>query len=234
MKRRNAGFSLIELMIAITLVAAISAGLLTAMRNGLLTMERTQQRLQDARRAMGIQDLVRRQIGAAMPVLSLCDRDGLQLQSPIFRGNNNNLLLVSSESTTQGARGTPRVLLYRVAPNRDNTVRLEVVEMPFSGPGSTASMCDPAMTVIRDPGPSVKPIVLYERLASCRFRYRNLSFDTLLGRDPWEDLWSFPYLPYAVMVEMRPALDADTRMPIGPITIPLHISREFEVMYVDE
>jgi hypothetical protein len=144
------------------------------------------------------------------------------------------MLLVSSESTTQGARGTPRILFYRVAPNDDNTVRLEVVELPFTGPSSTATLCDPAPAVIRQPSSSTKPIVLYERLASCRFRYRNLSFDTLLSRDPWADLWIFPYLPYAVRIEMQPAPNSDTRMPIGPITIPLHISRESEAMYADE
>ena len=63
MKRSSqAGFSLIELIIAITLVAAISAGLLSAMRNGLLTLQRTQARLEDARRAMGVQGLLRRHL----------------------------------------------------------------------------------------------------------------------------------------------------------------------------
>ena len=233
-RRARAGFSLIELMIAITLVAAISAGLLTAMRNGLLTMQRTQQRLEDARRAMGLQDLVRRQIGAAMPVRGMCSRDQGSFQVPIFRGNSTALLMISSESTTEGARGAPRILFYRVQQNSDQTVRLEVLELPFTGANSTAPYCDPVPTVIRQPSANVKPIVIYERLASCRFRYRNVSFDTLLSRDPWGDVWMFPYLPFAVRIEMKPAPGADTRMPLTNITVPLHIVRSFEETYADE
>ncbi|MFM2125787.1 MAG: hypothetical protein RL328_2238 [Acidobacteriota bacterium] len=230
----QAGFSLIELIIAITLVAAISAGLLSAMRNGLLTMQRTQTRLEEARRAMGIQALLRREIGGAMPVRGLCDRGGATALTPIFRGNDAAMLLVTTESSTEGARGNPRILFYQVAPNPDATVRLEMVELPFSGPWSTAPACDPALTVVNPPRTETKPVVLYPRLASCRFRYRNLNFDTLLPRDPWLDVWVFPYLPYAIQVEMTPVPDEAGSMPVGIVTVPLHLSRLVGEPYADE
>src|SRR5580658_10432185 len=52
-RRAQKGFTLIELMISITLVAAISAGMLMAMRAALLTLEKVDARLQSNRRVMG-------------------------------------------------------------------------------------------------------------------------------------------------------------------------------------
>ena len=47
-----------ELMISITLVAAIATGMLMAMRGGLLSLDRTQTRLDENRRALGIQRIL--------------------------------------------------------------------------------------------------------------------------------------------------------------------------------
>jgi len=61
-----------ELMISITLVAAIATGMLMAMRGGLLSLDRTQRRLEENRRALGIQRILALQLGGAMPVRSGC------------------------------------------------------------------------------------------------------------------------------------------------------------------
>ena len=229
--KRQAGFTLIELMISITLVAAISAGLLTTMRNGLLTLERTQQRLEENRRALGIQDLIRRQIGGAMPVKGSCGADEQIASRDIFRGNSSALLLVSNESMAEGSRGYPRIALYRVAPNANGTVRLEVFEQLFSGPASTAPWCEIDPTILHAPvGP---PFVLLDNLANCRFIFRNVDQNTQFGRE-WMDLWVQPLLPYAVRIEMEAAPGSTVRMPIGSITIPLHVFRTPGEFYSDE
>jgi general secretion pathway protein J len=227
----QSGFTLIELLIAITLVAAISAGLLTTMRNALLTMQRTQQRLEENRRALGIQDLIRRQIGGAMPVKGQCGPAEGAYTGEIFRGNSKALLLVTNESMTEGSRGYPRIVLYRVMPNPNGTVRLEMFEELFSGPGSTASFCAPDPKLLNPP--PVAPLVLFDQLAYCRFLYQNLNINTLLGREPAED-WQQPILPYAVRIDLAPAPDREIRMPVGSITIPLRISRSPDVRYENE
>lgn len=230
-RRAQSGFTLIELIIAITLVAAISAALLTTMRNALMTMERTQTRLEEARRAAGLQDLVRRQIGAVMPVRGVCGGTNANLLSPVFRGNAARLLLVSSDSLAGGSRGTPSVLLYAVQPNPDGTVRLEVTETPFSGPLSTAPLCAAALSGL--PVANVAPVVVYARLAFCRFLYRRMNPDTYVGQGPWLVDWTLPALPYAVRVEMAAAPGGEARMPVGPITVPLRIARLPGVQYGD-
>ena len=65
-KQRQAGVTLIELMIAITLVAAISTGMLMAMRTSLITLEKVDARLQSNRRVMGAEQILARQIGGLM------------------------------------------------------------------------------------------------------------------------------------------------------------------------
>lgn len=221
--KRQAGFTLLELMIAITLVAAISAGLLTSLRNGLMTLQRTQQRLQENRMALGIQDLIRRQIAGAMPVKGQC---GTEVSSPaieIFRGNAGAMLLVSNESMTEGSRGYPRVALYQVRGNANGTLRLELVETLFSGPASTAPFCEADPRVVHAP-PQAAPFILLDNLAFCRIRYQNINLNTLFGREPAED-WQQPILPYAIRIDMAPAPGSASRMPVGNITVPLRISR---------
>src|ERR1700730_664640 len=97
MKQR--GFTLIELMISITLVAALATGMLMAMRASLLSMEKINSRLQFNRREMG--RVLTRQIGGVMPVLSDCGTGRI----PIFLGTSDSLRLVTSYSMQEGARG---------------------------------------------------------------------------------------------------------------------------------
>jgi len=200
--RRQSGFTLIELMIAITLVAAISAGLLTTMRNALLTMERTQTRLEENRKALGIQDLIRRQIGGLMPVRGYCGSGAQPVLRDIFQGSSSAMLLVTNESMTEGSRGSPRVAFYQVQPNADGTVRLEVSEQLFSGQASTAQFCEPDPRVFHAPG-GTKPFVLLNKLAFCRFVFRDLNQSTLFGRD-WLGTWMLPFPP-AMMRRVLPS-----------------------------
>src|SRR5690349_4538961 len=106
-----------ELMISITLVAAIATGMLMAMRGGLLSLDRTQARLEENRRALGIQRILTLQLGGAIPVRSGC---GGALASPFaFRGTATALQMVSTYSITEGARGAPHIVEYQVAPDED-------------------------------------------------------------------------------------------------------------------
>lgn len=233
MKRRaQSGFSLIELLIAITLVAAISAGLLTSMRNALMTMQRTQQRLDENRRALGIQDLIRRQIAGAMPVTGRCGPGDATSSYEIFRGNATALLLVSNESMAEGARGYPRIAFYQVSPNPNGTVRLQLTEQVFSGPVSTAPFCEPNPKILHAPS-NASSQVLLDQLAYCRFRFQHLNLNTLFGREPAED-WDQPVFPYAVRIDLAPAPGSDLRLPLTSIIVPLRISRSPGERYENE
>src|SRR5437879_3113672 len=133
--RHQAGVTLIELMIAITLVAALSTGMLMAMRTGLLTLDKTDARLQSDRRVMGVERILSRQLGGVMPVISPC------APPSFFRGTSGFLRLVSTYSMTGGARGIPQVLRFQVIPGDGGGVRLIVDEQPYVGPASLVPFC---------------------------------------------------------------------------------------------
>jgi len=109
--RSERGVTLLELMIAITLVAGLSTGMLMAMRTSLLTYEKTAKRLESNRRFVKTQQMLSDQISAVMPVQGACLGDaGQTLGIPSFlSGSENTLRLVSSYSIAEGSRGYPQL-----------------------------------------------------------------------------------------------------------------------------
>ena len=216
------GFTLMELIIAITLVAAIATGMLMAMRGGLLTMNRTQTRLEDNRRALGIQRILSMQLAGAIPVRTGCR--GGQLSPFAFRGSISALQMVSTYSVTEGSRGYPHVVEYQVAPEPNGTFRLIIHERPYSGPGTTSEFCSENLSVQG----SAPPFVAAVGLAYCRFSYHQVNPDTEFRGGGWVNDWSEPDLPSAVRIEMLPAAPDATRLPVLSVTASLPVNRHFE------
>jgi prepilin-type N-terminal cleavage/methylation domain-containing protein len=226
------GFTLMELIIGIALMGALSAGMLMSMRNGLLTMERANARIDENRRAMGALSLIRRQVGGVIPARGLCPGQG---NAPVefFHGDGATMVLVSSESIAQGARGYPQIARYQFRSNLDGTVRLEVIEQPFGGPYSTLPYCQPGQAGLQIQNGMPVPVVLYDRLASGRFVYYWAEPFTRVTQG-WLASWTLPYMPEAVRIEMALAANSTSRLPLMNITVPLRISREPGAQYKDE
>jgi prepilin-type N-terminal cleavage/methylation domain-containing protein len=217
--RQQAGVTLIELLIALTLVAALSAGMLMAMRTSLLTLEKTESRLQSNRRVMGVENILVRQLGGVMPMAGPC--------APFFRGTDESLRLVSNYSLSQGARGLPQILEFRVAPAEGGGVRLIVDEHIYSGPASLLPFCASAGAEINKDS-----FVLGDHLAYCRISYRESVPDSVVsGR--WLSAWGRDNLPAAVRVEMAPLIPDPAKLPVVSVTVPIHITRDVRGQYVD-
>jgi hypothetical protein len=209
-----------ELMIAITLVAAIATGMLMAMRGGLLSLGRIQTRLDENRRALGIQRILTLQLEGAMPVRNGC---GGQLSPFAFRGTSTALQMVSTYSIAEGARGYPRIVEYQVAPDDNGTVKLIVYERVYT-PGSMAEFCSDSVLLQGSP----QPLVAAAHLAYCRISYHQLNPDTRFQGGGWVDAWTTPNLPSAVRIEMAPAAPDPARLPVVAVTAPLHTNRFFD------
>jgi prepilin-type N-terminal cleavage/methylation domain-containing protein len=218
------GVTLIELMVVITLVAAISTGLLMAMRIALNTLEKTQGRLEENRRAMGIQQLIARQIGGVMPVMAQCD--GLRAA---FNGTPDMLHLVTTYSLEEGARGSPRVVEFRALRNSGGGVRLVMNERIYFGPASATPAC-PGNVFPQGPEGGV---VLAENLAYCRFVYHE-AIPEAVDAGNWVPGWNRPMLPSAVRIEMAPQEFNPSRLPMATLHIPIHVNREIPASYVDQ
>ena len=211
-----------ELMVSITLVAAIATGMLMAMRGGLLSLGRTQTRLDENRRALGIQRILAMQLGGAMPARTGCG--GGQTSPFAFRGTATALQMVSTYSSTDGARGAPRIVEYQVAPDEGGTVKLIVYERLYAGPGSTGAFCGQGIALQGSP----QPFVAATHLAYCRFSYFQMNPDTLFRGGGWVDSWGDPNLPSAVHIEMAPATADSNRLPAVSATAPQFTSRFFD------
>jgi len=222
---RQKGFTLIELMISITLVAALSTGMMLAMRTSLLSLEKVNSRLQFNRRVMGMERVLTRQIGGVMPVVSDCG----EARIPIFNGTPDSLRLVSSYSMAEGARGYPQFDEFQIVKG-EGGVRLIVTEHLYTGPSSTSPFCG---------GPPISPAqgsslsyVLADRLASCSFSYREQIPDQPLS-SKWLPSWDRGDLPAAVKIEMTPLDSSAALLPVMNVTVPIRITRQVRTRYED-
>jgi prepilin-type N-terminal cleavage/methylation domain-containing protein len=219
------GFTLIELMISVTLVAAISTGMLMAIRTSLITLQKTDDRLQSNRRVMSVEQILSRELGGVMPVM--CGTGGT---TAAFNGNPQTLHLVSSYSMLEGARGYPRILELQVLPAEGGTFRLIVNEFLYSGPMSTMPFCAGGSFLPAQATPH--SFVLADRLAYCHFSYQQRNQDTMMG-ETWLPVWNQTNLPAAVRVDMAPLIPDPARLPLVPVTVPVHINRDVNVQYAD-
>lgn len=241
MNRR--GVTLLELLVAITLLSVLTGGVLLAMRVGFNAMHLTNDRLLDSRRVLSVQRILEQQIAGLMPVLADCLPAPGQppLRRPFFQGEPQSMRFVSSYSLGEAARGYPRILEFQVMPAEDGRgVRLVVNEHFYTGPFSAGRFClgaapDPAtgLPVTRfhpiQTGPG--SFVLADRLAYCRFLYRENLPPPVLER--WTPLWIRPAWPHAVRIELAPLEPDPGRPPLVSITAPVRVNRVPFESYAD-
>jgi len=223
------GVTLVELLIAVTLVALLSMGMLFAMRTGLGALSSTSARLNDNRRVMSVQRILESQIAGMMPVPANCGGKVI-----FFQGTAETLRFITSYSMDGGSRGYPKVVEMQVIPGEGAGVRLVVNEYLYTGP-------DAAMPICANAGPGKflpvqvgnQSLVLADKLAFCRFVFR----DILVSRRPpgWLPLWSNPGLfPTGIRIEMTPLSVDPSRVPLETVTVPIHLTRQVPAPYFDE
>ena len=177
-QKRNAGMTLMELLVAMTLLSLLAVGMLFAFRIGLSAMNTTGNRLISNRRVLGVEKIIEAQIAGFIPAKADC-RPGPEAppqRLPFFQGEPQTMRFVSTYSLQEAARGYPRILEFQVTPGENGQgVRLIVNEHLYSGPLSTGRFCGGmrGTTVLFFPvqiGPA--SFVLADKLAHCRFLYR--------------------------------------------------------------
>jgi len=246
--RSERGVTLLELMIAITLVAGLSTGMLMAMRTSLLTYEKTAKRLESNRRFVKTQQMLSDQISAVMPVQGACLGDaGQTIGIPSFlSGTEDMLRLVSSYSIAEGSRGYPQIVEYRVIAEQRGSVRLVATERPYTGPQSTVPYCGNAppppvsayefgaqQPVAQGGAQSGASYVLAEHLAYCRFSYHEPYDQNRFIETPWLPVWDKPLLPAGVRIEMRPVVPDAGGLSVLGVTVPIQVNRDPRLIYVD-
>ena len=244
--RAQRGVTLLEMLIAITLVAGLSTGMLMAMRTSLLTYQKTAGKLESNRRFVKAQQILSSQIGAVIPVSGICPAaEGPGIAVPSFlSGSADGLRFISSYSIAEGARGYPQIIEYRVLSGDRGSVRLVATEHPYTGPQSTIPFCagtalsaspfelGGANQASAKPTPETS-YVLADHLAYCRFSYHEPYDQNTFLETSWLPLWDRPMLPAGVRLEMQPGAPERGGLSALGMTIPIQVNRDPAVVYDD-
>jgi general secretion pathway protein J len=234
-RKQEAGFTLMELLIAMTLMSLLSVGIVMSLRIGLSAMNKADSKLMANRRAVSVERILEEQVTSVMPVTADCQprAEAPPTRITFFQGEAQSMRLASTYSLQQGARGVPMILEYHVIPGENGQgVRLVVNEHWYTGPRGAGLFCagmgaDPLTGA---PAPLFLPIqigagsfVLADKLAYCRFSYRELLPPPQTDR--WVVRWVKPVLPSAVRFEMAPLIPDSSRLEPVTLTIPVRVTR---------
>lgn len=230
------GVTLIELVIAVSLVALLSLGMLFAMRVGLTAMDRSKATLMANRRVVSVQRILESQVANIIPVPALCGGGGQAPSSKIsfFQGEVQTMRFVSSFSLHEGDRGLPHILEFQVIGGENGAgVRLVVNERIYSGPLSAGAFC---VGVQPGAAPIFSPVevgalsfVLADKIAYCRFSFKEHQPPN--GQGQWIARWSKPYFPVGIRVEMAPLDPSVGHLQLLTLTMPVRVNRDPMVRY---
>jgi prepilin-type N-terminal cleavage/methylation domain-containing protein len=244
-RRNEAGVTLIELMVAVTLFSLLSVGMVMAMQVGLAAYSKTETKLMDNRRVAGAQRIVQQELEGMVPAFVLCGAGagGGGTRAVLFQGAPDSLWMVSTFSLQQGWRGQPQILQLFVIPGEESGVRLVVNEIPYTGARGAGQYCagtfTPPNTISRlaqmiPTRAGAQTFVLADKLAFCRFSY--YTPPGLFNNDPptWQPTWAAKGWPLAVRIEMAPESTDPSRLQPIAVTAPLHIRRDPDKVYTDD
>ena len=238
------GVTLIEVVVAVTLLSLLSLGILYAMRVGLSAFSKTDARLMDDRRVAGAQTILLEELEGMMPVVTPCGAgESAGPRVAFFDAQPQSMRLVSTFSLQEGWRGQPQILEFMVIPGQENRgVRLVVNETPYGGIPSVAPLCtglapDPvsglAIPSFAPASPGPKSFVLADKLAYCRFSYLVTANEPDERMPLWNSSATRMGWPFAIRVEMRPLEPDPSRLQPITVTAPIHLYRSPGIPYVD-
>lgn len=241
--RRQAGVTLLEVLVAVTMLSLLSVGMFLAMRVGLSAFARTNTRLMENRRVAGSQRVLEQELENLLPALAGCGAAANVPggRTPMFQGGPDTLTMVSAFSLQEASRGRPQVLQFLVAPSDNGGLRLLVNEIPYGGALSMGSMCigttpvpETGAEIAQFPRPSQGPnsFVLADRLAYCRFKY--LTPSPKPGEPgAWLPSWTGKGWPSGIRIEMAPSEPSAAQLQPVTVTAPVYLTRNPEVQYAD-
>lgn len=247
----EAGTTLIEVLVAVSLLSLLTVAMAFALRIGISAYQKTSAKLMEDRRVAGAQKILEEELEGIVPAVGPCGPKAIPNAQPdgnwfaFFQATPAVMRLVSTFSLQQAWRGAPHILEIFTIPRDDGPgVRLVVNEVPYYGPIAAGRLCtqialDPTSGI---PLPQFLPVtagpqsfVLADKLAFCRFNY--LWTNPKPNETDKLPVWSPTPLnaewPIAVRVEMAPLTpDPSTLQPLT-VTAKLHLHLSHTIPYGD-
>lgn len=196
-RRHAGGFTLMEVLLATTLLAAGLALAFGVLRAAAATVERGEALAERNERMRSVSDFLRRRIGSMQGIVFAVDpQSGQSLR---FEGDAHSMRFVADLPDYLG-RGGPHLHELQVRDSRQGRA-LDIDFRLVQGAQATPAT--------RPPEP------LADGLVAVEFAYRNLDETGKLG--PWESQWTTPEgLPLLVRVRLRDARGAWPDMVVAP------------------
>lgn len=218
----QAGLTLIEILVAVTLLALLSAGMIGALSMSAGSWSQARERLTLDRRIATANQLLYAQFAAVTPVLMQPRAITGAPPAPFFHGEPQQMRFVSSYSLESGPRGGLVIVELNVQQTKDGQ-RLVLTQSPYRGPLSTGRY---ATGVDRD-GPNglrilfspVQPrsdsLIVADQLETCTFEYQREPRGPADSAE-WLPAWGDPnQLPAAVRVLLSPAKEEPRLQPVS-------------------
>jgi general secretion pathway protein J len=184
--RANAGFTLIEILVATTLLAAAMTLAFATLRAATAATTRGEEKAQRNERMRAVEGFLRRRIASALPVAyEQDDRSGIPAR---FSGESDGVMFVADLPAYLG-RGGPHLHEIRAVDDGKGGLRLQVA---FSTVLANQTIEE------RNPRP---PERLVDGLREVEFSYRALDAQNRLGE--WQDRWQqIDRMPLQVRIEI--------------------------------
>lgn len=205
MTARARGFTLVEVLMAIVLLALLSAGAYAAIRTATRAVERGEALVDRTNKVRVAQELLRRQISQALAVAVVKDAPTGQITT--FLGERDRMTWVSAMPGYLG-RGGPYV--QEIAVERGNN------GLALQFRHALANGWDERDGFPEKPG----PVTLLERIDDVRFEYRGLDEQGKLG--DWEDEWTDPG-PMPLLVRIRVDFARGSQLEWPELVVPLMV-----------
>jgi prepilin-type N-terminal cleavage/methylation domain-containing protein len=216
----EAGVTLLELLVSVTIVSLLATTALFAWRAGVSGWEKASVRLEHDRTVLAVHELLTEQIASMTPYVAPMERGGRVM---FFQGEADTARFVSRHSLTHRAASGLYLVEYHVTEQENATRQLLIQEEPLWGPGELTARVigiDTESGVMRvrfqpfERGPEAA--VLLEGLRECRFEYYERGTPASPGT--WTSEWSGN--PNEVPSAMRiHAIAAEDSGDLKPVTI---------------
>lgn len=223
----RAGMTLIEILVAVTLLGLLSIGLVTALQVAAGAWSSSRNARGQDRRIANANALLHAQFAGVTPVMPMILRPGLAVPAgPFFQGEPTAMRFVSSYSMTDGVRGGLQIVELQTSPGQEGT-RLILTQSPYQGPLSVGRfitgvepLAEPRSFHLLFTPLQVRAdsLIVADRLSEVRFSY-------LRGPrgpnepDAWVSVWDQPQqLPQAIRVDMQPLEDVGRLRPVAIVS----------------
>lgn len=210
MKRRAAGFSLLEVLLAITLLALLLAGAMSGIRAATRAMHAGEQNIERTNRLRVAQEFIRREVGRTLPLAFGQERgSGTNF---VFQGEKDFVRFVAP-MPGHLSRGGPYVQTLELARGPRG------MQLLFTHHMLNGFDLD---KLKQDEGEN-EAVLLLDGIRSGRFEYRK--FDDQNELEDWKDEWENPSsLPVMMRIDLEMTAESGLVWPVMEIPLILDTS----------